>query len=261
MKITNDKYYTDIRIAKYCIEKTFNIIGRENISKIIEPSAGNGSFSKQIENCLAYDILPEDDSIIKQDFLSLNIEYKKGCLVIGNPPFGERMNMAQKFFKKSVNIADYISFILPITQLNNNCSLYEFDIIYSEDLGLTKFSDREIHCCLNVFKRPISGLNKKPYTKLQDIKIIRESNKNYNNFDFDIRMCYWGNGSAGKILKEHEKYSGEYKIKIFNYELKDKIIEVLSNVKWKEELLCVAMLKINQIDIINILKKYIPQIK
>ena len=29
MKIDNDKYYTPIDLAKYCIDKTFEIIGKE----------------------------------------------------------------------------------------------------------------------------------------------------------------------------------------------------------------------------------------
>jgi len=47
MKITLDKYYTDTNTAKQCIEKVYEIIGKENITQIIEPSAGNGSFSLQ----------------------------------------------------------------------------------------------------------------------------------------------------------------------------------------------------------------------
>ena len=55
---------------------------------IIEPSAGGGSFSKQIKNCVAYDLVPEDDTIIQQDFLKLDISqfYEKKVLTIGNPP-------------------------------------------------------------------------------------------------------------------------------------------------------------------------------
>lgn len=30
----------------------------------------------------------------------------------------------------------YIAFIQPISQLNNNLQMYEFDLIYSEDLGI-----------------------------------------------------------------------------------------------------------------------------
>ena len=56
-KIENDKYYTPVDLAKYCIGKTFEIIGKENITDIIEPSAGNGSFSNQLD-CTAYDLYP-----------------------------------------------------------------------------------------------------------------------------------------------------------------------------------------------------------
>ena len=74
-------------------------------------------------------------------------------------------------------------------------------------------------------------------------------------------MCYWGNASAGKILKEYEHYSAEYKIKIHNLELKDKIIEVLNKVDWKKELNYIAMLKIQQFHIYELLKREIPEIE
>ena len=56
-----------------------------------------------------------------------------------------------------------------------------------------------------------NGLNSKPKNNLECVKIIRQDSKAYNTDDFDFRMCYWGNGSAGKILKEGESYSAEYK--------------------------------------------------
>jgi hypothetical protein len=43
-KLQNDKYYTPIELANYCWDKVFEIVGEENISEIIEPSVGNGSF-------------------------------------------------------------------------------------------------------------------------------------------------------------------------------------------------------------------------
>lgn len=259
-KIILDKYYTDKQTAKWCIDKTLEIVGKNFITEIIEPSAGNGSFSSQI-NCIAYDIEPESDDIVKQDYLELKIDYLEGRLVIGNPPFGSRMNLAQKFFKKSIEIADYIAFILPISQLNNTSSMYEFDLIFSQDLGKINFSDRKLHCCFNIYKRPKNGLNQKESEKLDDIIIIRQDAKNYDTLDYDLRMCYWGNGSAGKILQEGEKYSGEYKIQIKNEFLKHNIIEVLTSIDWKKELNCIAMMRIKQYNIVHILKKYIPQIK
>ena len=41
-KILNDKYYTSPELAEYCVKKTEEIIGRENITEYIEPSAGSG---------------------------------------------------------------------------------------------------------------------------------------------------------------------------------------------------------------------------
>ena len=260
-KIELDKYYTPVNLAKYCIDKTFEIIGKENITDIIEPSAGNGSFSNQLE-CVAYDVNPEHKSIIKQDYLKLELEYKKGRLIIGNPPYGRCMNLAQKFYKKSIQIGDYIAFILPISCLNNTQSLFEFDLIYSEDLGEHNYSNRQLHCCFNIYKRPINGLNKQKRIKLKDVKIIRQDSKQYNEIiDYDIRMCYWGNGSAGKILKDNEHYAAEYKIIILNDDIREDVIRVLNEVNWFDELNKIAMLKIQQFHIYNLLKREIPNIQ
>ena len=69
-KIQNDKYYTLPDLAKYIVDKTKEIIGDENIIEYIEPSAGAGVFLDFLDKpYLAYDIEPEDDRIIKQDFL------------------------------------------------------------------------------------------------------------------------------------------------------------------------------------------------
>lgn len=262
-KIKNDKYYTPTATAQYCINKTYEIIGKENISGIIEPSAGSGAFSSQIKDCLAFDIEPECDGIIKQDFLSIDIPYKKGVLFIGNPPYGSKMNLAQKFYKKCVHIGDYIAFILPISQLWNNNSLYEFDLVYSEDLGKKDYSGRKLHCCFNIYKRPRGGsLNKKPKRKMDDVTIIRQDSKKFQEVkDYDLRMCYWGDASAGKILKEGESYSAEYKIIVNNKNLREEVINCLSGVDWRKELNCIAMLKIQQFHIHMVLKKYIKGIK
>ena len=265
-KIENDKYYTPISLANHCWDKVLEIIGEENISEIIEPSCGNGAFyhhSTHIPH-FGYDIEPECDfhNVIKADYLSQDINYLWGRLVIGNPPYGRCLNLAQKFFKKSVNIADYVAFILPISQLNNTNFMYEFDLIYSEDLGMQHYTDRDLHCCFNIYKRPENGeLNKKPISKLKDITIYRQDCNGYDDKDFDIRMCYWGDGSAGKILKEDESYSGEYKIKINNQDIKDEVIKVLTTFDWKAYLNCIAMRRIKQFHIIEVLKKHIPNIK
>ena len=74
-------------------------------------------------------------------------------------------------------------------------------------------------------------------------------------------MCYWGDGTAGKILKNEEHYSAEYKIKINNPKLAKDIVTLLENFDWKDYLNCIAMRKIQQFHIIDILKNNIPDIK
>jgi hypothetical protein len=73
-------------------------------------------------------------------------------------------------------------------------------------------------------------------------------------------MCYWGDGSAGKILSEGETYAAEYKIKIHRADLKDSIIRVISTFDWKEYLNCIAMRKIQQYHIVDVLRQEIPEL-
>lgn len=266
-KLNLDKYYTSYDDMEYVVNKSWDIL-KENgyeISEFLEPSAGNGVFSNYLSTSglevLAIDIEPDGDDIIKADYLTYDLNYVKGRCVIGNPPYGNRLNLAINFFKKSIEIADYIVFILPISQLNNTQSFYQFDLLYSEDLGVMTFSNtRKVHCCLNIYVRPKNGLNKRRLNKLKDITIVRQDSKKYKDFEYDIRMCYWGDGTAGKILSENEHYSGEYKIKINNENIKSEVIEILTNIDWKKELNSTAMCRIKQYHIINILQKKIPGI-
>lgn len=108
-----DKFYTPIETAKYCISLVPNL---SQYDLIVEPSAGTGSFSQQLQ-CLAYDIEPEKEGIIQQDWLALaSLPKNQHCLVIGNPPFGVRGSVAKQFIKHSQKLgAETIAFILPNT--------------------------------------------------------------------------------------------------------------------------------------------------
>lgn len=254
-KIELDKYYTPKEIARHCYEKVIEILGRENIIEIIEPSAGSGVFLDLDKSIIGYDIEPEDDRIIKQDYLSLDIGYKQGRLILGNPPYGRCLNLAQQFYKKSIELGDYIAFILPISQLNNNRTFYEFDLIYSEDLGENEYSGVKLHCCFNIYKRSLLGLNKRPKTTLEQISIYRQDKVGYEDLDFDVRMCYWGNGTVGKILYGDEKYSGEYKIQVHNIEHKEEIIKFIKEYDWKGYVKAIAMKRLKQYHIVDVLRE------
>ena len=261
-KIELDKYYTPFYIAERCYKKVIEIIGKEYITDIIEPSAGAGVFLDLDNRIKGYDIKPEREDIIEQDYLKLDISYKEGRLILGNPPYGRCLNLALKFFKKSVEIGDYIAFILPVSQLNNTNVFYEFDLIYSEDLGEQDYSGVKLHCCFNIYKRPLLGLNKKSKSKLEDISIYRQDKKDYATIDFDVRMCYWGSGTAGKILyNKDEKYAGEYKIKIHNIEHYDELKNFIQNFDWNGYVKGIAMKRLKQYHIIDVLKQNFEWLK
>jgi hypothetical protein len=221
MKIANDKYYTPVDLSKRLIEKTFDIIGRDNITEIIEPSAGGGSFSGQIANCIAYDIEPEGENIMQANFLELNMMYKTGRLFIGNPPFGVRNSLAYKFYNKCALLGDYIAFVLPISCLDNDIKMYKFDLVYSEDLGLACYSGRDLHCCFNIYKRPVGGANERPDYKLNEIQIVerRRVNGEYATGhnaciepNFCYSMCNWGSG-----IGKRPNYIGEFAQEVYFY--------------------------------------------
>ena len=65
-KLHLDKYYTSIEVVNHCIQVVNKVLKDEIITQIIEPSAGNGAFSKNIGGCIAYDIEPDDDSIVHE---------------------------------------------------------------------------------------------------------------------------------------------------------------------------------------------------
>ena len=237
-KLHLDQYYTPIDLATYCITKTIEVVGRENITKIIEPSAGNGSFSSQLD-CFAYDIEPKADGIIKLDFLEYYLPYEKGTLVIGNPPYGSSLNLAKAFCNKAFDVADYVSFILPISQLNNTQSIYKFDLVHSEDLGKRDYSGMEVHCCLNIYKRPEQCLNKRVSYKDSEIIEIREvrinedktQSRELGDFEYDFGICAWGNG-VGVECKEGD-YVRTFYIKIKDVDNFEYYKNLIINADWK----------------------------
>ena len=81
-----DKYYTKSNVVNNCIDliKTHLTITRNDL--IIEPSAGNGAFIPSIKllsnHHAFYDLEPENDNIIQQNFLDFDYnqikkDYKK----------------------------------------------------------------------------------------------------------------------------------------------------------------------------------------
>jgi len=140
-----DKFYTNVDVAIKLIKIADDKIGMNNYT-IIEPSAGDGSFSNYLldnfDDVLAYDIKPENKSIIKKDYFTFKADENKKYVVIGNPPFGHISSLAYKFLDYSMNYADYVCFLIPRTfkrysilkKINKN-----FHLIHQEDLPIGVF--------------------------------------------------------------------------------------------------------------------------
>jgi hypothetical protein len=225
-----DKFYTPNETAEKCVDLMLSkVTNKMFVTEYLEPSAGSGNFSKIINGCIAYDIEPQSDNIIKADFLKLELPYKKGRLIFGNPPFGDRNNLARSFYKKAVQIADAIAFILPISQLNNTDSLFEFDLIESIDLGILEYSGMKVHCCFNIYIRPKNGMNKKPNLKIDWIKIYRDDQDFYNSVEYDFAICRRGNVGT---LRTENLHTQTYKIYVSDKKKLDYVKSTILNFNW-----------------------------
>jgi hypothetical protein len=216
-----DKYYTYPKTAKIIIDLTLSII---KPTEIIEPSAGNGSFSNQID-CIAYDIEPDIEGIIKQDFLTLPMEYKEGRLFIGNPPFGKSANLARQFIAKCMKYGDYISFILPKGFMGSDYN--NFEIIHSEVIGIDFISkdnkdiklDNRNMTSLIIWKRNnnYKKVNKREILLKNNIiikRFDRKSDGSYKkNIEFKPDLCLvrFGGGCCKETIPSRQ--CGWYEIK------------------------------------------------
>ena len=111
-KINKDKFYTKLDDCRYLVNELYNNNFFNDIDLVIEPSAGCGNFITALNELIdrtlldfkiiGYDIEPESEGIIQQDFLTLDLSQfdKDRTAFIGNPPFGYVCNLLNKFINK-----------------------------------------------------------------------------------------------------------------------------------------------------------------
>lgn len=151
-KIALDKYYTEEGVAERCVNIVWDTIGKD-WERVIEPSSGTGVFLKYLpENTIAYDIDPPSGSkAIKADYREVQLPYKESSVVIGNPPFGRANKGSVQFIKASLKHSPYVCLIQPISQLNQNRTMKDTELLASVDLGKVKYSGRTVHTCFNIY--------------------------------------------------------------------------------------------------------------
>lgn len=154
-----DKFYT----TKETVSKCLKMIDLLSYDCVIEPSAGNGSFSDEIPGCFAYDINPENKNIKQADWLKLDkniFKAFKNILVIGNPPFGVQNNLAIKFFNESASFCDTIAFILPKSfrknSIKNKLNLYfhlKKELLLDGDCFLINGKKYSVPCTFQIWEK------------------------------------------------------------------------------------------------------------
>lgn len=113
-----DQFFTNNETAKVCFEifnnKLIELGVDLNEYTYVEPSAGNGSFYNLFpeDRRIGLDIESQLSEVIIQDYLTWQPAESGKYLVVGNPPFGLRSNLALRFLNHS-NYADFVGFILP----------------------------------------------------------------------------------------------------------------------------------------------------
>ena len=223
-----DKYYTKEDCVNKIVKITVDIF--PNVKNYVEPSAGSGNITNCLKeynfNVLSYDILPENDDIIKADYLNTKIVCDKH-ITIGNPPFGYKGDLAIKFLNKALYESIAVAFIMPITALK-----YSFQkqinsdaiLIYQENLPENSFElpnkqDYSCPCVFQIWMLPSlfnESLNyvnlriSKPLNKYKDFELYRHnatfSSKKYIDYDWDFALYAQGWKDYTKIFykKDYE---------------------------------------------------------
>ena len=239
---TIDKFYTSPHIVNECLNLIKQKINIQETDLCIEPSAGNGSFINGIKllfkNHKFYDLEPENDEIIKQDYL----EYDYNTIIknpnskihiVGNPPFGRQSSLAIKFIKKSCEYCDSISFILPKSFKKDSLQKHyplNFHLIYEYDLPENSFlvdkKQYDVPCVFQIWIK--KDFNREVPKKLipNKYKFVKKNEKN----DISFRRV---GVNAGNIDKQTENKSiqSHYFIK-FDIELTDVLFNTLNNIHY-----------------------------
>lgn len=189
MKNNLDQFYTREEYAKQCIDivkKYFNI----DEYKILEPSAGYGSFIKYIDNYYACDIDPKNNNIDKKDFLNDDISEKligNKILTIGNPPFGKKSKLAIEFINKAFEYSDIVCFILPKqflkyssqSRVHKDAKLIHSEVL-DENIFIHEEKEYSVRCCFQIWV-----LNDNKHTDLRIRELPTTTHKDFEMWQYN----------------------------------------------------------------------------
>ena len=261
-KIINDKYYTPIDLAKYCIDKTYEIIGKENITEITNEKTRLNIIASSIN--ILVDYLNDNNSIINYEgFLvrKKRTSHKKSsddCVVESSNDLSNEENTSindnnekndENIFSDNRSDSDVIyndECSKPSSDINDNI-ITETKDEYNENNNTSKFS--ELKNILEKFKEddlfdPFVILNINPEDSIEFIKKqYRKSaslcHPDHNNDSVEARNIFVLINKSYKMVQNRElcdvytQYKTaisnglEYKAKILRHKLKSLVDEMI----------------------------------
>lgn len=257
----NDQFFTLPEVAKYCYEKTIETVKNLGIDindySFIEPSAGCCSFYELLpkNKRIGIDIDPKGylaKELIKSDYLKFIPDINNKYIVIGNPPFGLRGNLALRFINHSEQFADFVAFILPPLFDSTGKGVpmkrvKKYKLILSEKLPLESYyyPNGEKLSIATIFQI-WSKFGDKNLAEIEDndyssfFRIYSMSNGNTPSSKRNVKMigncdaylpstCFSGMKAYDSFYDLPNKRG--YGIKI--YKNKEKILEIINSINWE----------------------------
>jgi hypothetical protein len=214
---------TYAELAEYVVQESVSVIGENSITEFTH------FFPESFE---MYGLEKYNSVQMSPDnYLHSPFTYKHGRCTIGIVPYGPGCTTAVAFYTMSMFTGDYIGYVLPISQYLNNIKFYDFDFIYSKDIGRIPMHDYKKHCCFNLYSRPKNNiLHTKPVYKNPEIS-VHTVRKEHTLKDFTLILCRYGK-HLGRISAYPGQYSQELGIKIRNTAHKDTLTYMLSHTQW-----------------------------
>jgi len=216
-----DQWYTKEEVSDICISamNEFGLIG-DNY-KYIEPSCGTGSFAKAIRKAgiidiEMYDLEPKTEGCIEANWLNTNIETNANkTIIFGNPPYGKKAKLAVEFINHSLDMANNVCFIVPITlskswTAQKNIRV-DAELIFEEELPKNSFifegKEVNVPSLFQIWRKKNIDLRlDKPIVEHDDLE-IRIYNKmptaeKWLNWDWDIAVRR--NSNKGEFITRGE---------------------------------------------------------
>ncbi|APJ38693.1 hypothetical protein [Mycoplasmopsis pullorum] len=235
MKKNNfDQFYTNPIIANELVNLVNNLLNLKD-KNFFEPAGGTGNFISALEQAgvdvkkqvKAWDVEPKGNYLIhKQDFLTLDIsefiKNRKNNIVITNPPFGFKGDLAIKFLNKCLDFCDVVCMILPRSfkryqtqsKIKDTAKLI-FSIDLEENAFLVNNREYDVKCVFQIwvnqnFKCLASDQRKRSNNlKIDDLKLFIHNNTKNTLKYFQKDVYEWN-------FAVHRQGYYDYSLKITN---------------------------------------------